>query len=138
MNAELRNAWMIFCTIASSVVIYLVIAFLLPVEPMPDMPGELGYVFLGLAGLSTVGSLAANSGVFLRMLKGDKQPPRDKMSINSWLVNKIAAFAFAESIGLYGLVYYLMTGDRSYALVLTVWAMLALLLGAPSHPPGPQ
>lgn len=120
-----KTASILFVALLASVGIYAAVAAMLMGQANAGLDAEamgtLRMVFLLLAAASTVGSLV------LPKLVAGKQPQTDQ----SYLTGRILAWAFSESIALYGLVGALLGLGSDLVWTLIAWAGLAMLFHAP-------
>lgn len=121
----LKTASILYVALLASVGVYAAVAAVLMGQPLQSLDQEaastLRLVFLVLAGASTVGSLA------LPKLIAGGRPDSDQ----TYLTGRILAWAFSESIALYGLVGALLGLGSDLVWTLIAWAGLVMLFHAP-------
>ncbi len=128
---QLQTLWILFLALLSSVVIYVVVAVLIAAQGGPP-PAQteafdtelLQYLFLGLGAAVTVASLVV-PGLVIRSEPGEALP------FERLFTKKILQWAMAESIAIFGLLLYFLTGDLGYTYIFAAWAAIMMLFHGP-------
>ena len=122
MNTQ-RLSWLVWFQFVLTLVIFAGVGFFIGPAGTAGVPagsaGLLAPVFIGAGGLGTV-ILFALSPALARSSKGN------------YLVYMLIRGAFAESVGVYGFVLYLLGASRNLFSVFLVWSLALLILIMPS------
>jgi F0F1-type ATP synthase membrane subunit c/vacuolar-type H+-ATPase subunit K len=128
---QAQTLWILFLALLSSVVMYVVVAVLVDSQGGPQGVDQgafdlelLQYVFLGLGAVATVASLVI-PGLVIR------SEPDEVLPFQRLFTKKILQWALAESIAIFGLLLYFLTGDLGYTYIFAAWSAIIMLFHGP-------
>jgi len=128
---QLKTIWILYLALMSSIVIYAVVAVMIDAQGGPR-GGEreasdlelFQYVFLAAGVVVTMASLVI-PGLVVRSPRGDVLP------YERLVTKKIVQWALSESVAIFGLVLYFLTGDLDYMYIFAAWSAAVMLLHGP-------
>jgi len=129
---QLQTLWILFLALLSSVVIYAVVAVIIDAQGGPQNAGEGGFdlatlqiLFLALGAGSTLMSFIL-PGLLVRT-----PPQAEALPYQQLVTKKIMQWAISESIAIFGLVLYFLTGELDYAYLFAAWSAVVMLFHGP-------
>ena len=132
MNAQQhKTIWILYMALLSSIVIYAVVAVVIDGGGGPQNAGDGGfdpamlqYMFLALGAGATVMSFVI-PGVVVRAEPGEALP------YERLVTKKILQWAMSESIAIFGLVLYFMSGELDNMYIFAGWGVVVMLMHGP-------
>lgn len=128
---QTRTLWFLYLSLMSSVVLYAVVAVLIDGQGGPKNLEQGGLdlatlqiVFLALGVGATVMSFVI-PGLVVRAPRGEALP------YQSLVTKKILQWAFSETIAIFGLVLYFLSGELNLVYVFAAWAAVVMVFHGP-------
>ena len=132
-NSKCRALWW---ALVGSLLVYVVMAHVAQVTPNPNGPpvSLLVPVFTALSGTIAVGTIVFRRRALVGPIRAGRLDPSTPQGLQAAFTPFILNLVLSESIGIYGLVLALLSGQPIYSIVFSAAAVALMFVHRPTAP----